>query len=120
MQGLAFGDVFPRFPNAIVLGVSNVRSGYTRINPPGSLRLEAGDALVRACACTWEETLLSPIFTCSADLHSALACERQRQKVRHLPSESCLTVAIYAICCIHMRMCPLKIPAYRHLSFAVT
>ena len=52
-QGLAFGDVFPRFPNAIVLGVSNVRSGHTRINPPASLRLEAGDALVCARACTW-------------------------------------------------------------------
>ena len=46
-QGLAFGDVFPRFPNAIVLGVSNPRTGRTRINPPAELRLEAGDALVR-------------------------------------------------------------------------
>jgi len=46
-QGLAFGDVFPRFPNAVVLGVSNLRSGHTRINPPAALRLEAGDALAR-------------------------------------------------------------------------
>lgn len=44
--------MFPRFPNAIVLGVSNVRSGHTRINPPATLRLEPGDALVRAHACT--------------------------------------------------------------------
>ena len=48
MQGLAFGDVFPRLPNAIVLGVSNLRTGHTRINPPASLRLEDGDALVRS------------------------------------------------------------------------
>jgi hypothetical protein len=46
-QGQAFGDVFPRFPNAVVLGVSNLRSGHTRINPPAALRLEAGDALAR-------------------------------------------------------------------------
>lgn len=45
-QGLTFGDIFPRFPNAIILGVSNLRTGHTRINPPAELRLEAGDALV--------------------------------------------------------------------------
>lgn len=66
MEGLPFKSLFSCFPEALVVGLHNERTGYVQLNPPPGRLVQPGDHLItlRPGRCAGLASGLSGIVEC--------------------------------------------------------